>query len=89
MTTFHIIIKTKQKTISDLMIPFKMKFLFRTKMAILCHNSVVAFFEMGRLNFKFKLTFIFSTHDQRLIDQVRTVLYVKDGQISESRNHHV
>jgi putative ABC transport system ATP-binding protein len=42
-----------------------------------------------KLNKEFKLTFIFSTHDQRLIDQVRTVLYVKDGQISESRNHHV
>jgi len=42
-----------------------------------------------KLNKEFKLTFIFSTHDQRLIDQVRTVLYVKDGQISESRVHHV
>jgi putative ABC transport system ATP-binding protein len=42
-----------------------------------------------KLNQEFKLTFIFSTHDQRLIDQVKTVLYVKDGQISESRTHHV
>lgn len=42
-----------------------------------------------KLNKEFNLTFIFSTHDQRLIDQVRTVLYVKDGQISESRTHHV
>lgn len=42
-----------------------------------------------KLNKDFKLTFIFSTHDQRLIDQVRTVLYVKDGQISESRTHNV
>jgi len=42
-----------------------------------------------KLNQEFKLTFIFSTHDQRLIDQVRTVLYVKDGQIIETRNHHV
>jgi putative ABC transport system ATP-binding protein len=42
-----------------------------------------------KLNRDFKLTFIFSTHDQRLIDQVRTVLYVKDGQISESRVHNV
>jgi putative ABC transport system ATP-binding protein len=41
-----------------------------------------------KLNQEFKLTFIFSTHDQRLIDQVKTVLYVKDGQISESRTHH-
>lgn len=38
-----------------------------------------------KLNQDFKLTFIFSTHDQRLIDQVKTVLYVKDGQISETR----
>ena len=42
-----------------------------------------------KLNKEFKLTFIFSTHDQRLIDQVRTVLYVKDGQISEPRVHNV
>lgn len=42
-----------------------------------------------KLNKEFKLTFIFSTHDQRLIDQVRTVLYVKDGQISETKVHHV
>jgi putative ABC transport system ATP-binding protein len=40
-----------------------------------------------KLNQDFKLTFIFSTHDQRLIDQVKTVLYVKDGQISETRIH--
>lgn len=42
-----------------------------------------------KLNKEFNLTFIFSTHDQRLIDQVRTVLYVKDGQISEKKVHHV
>ncbi len=41
-----------------------------------------------KLNQDFKLTFVFSTHDQRLIDQVKTVLYVKDGQISETRMHH-
>lgn len=42
-----------------------------------------------KLNSEFKLSFIFSTHDQRLIDQVRTVLYIKDGQIIETRNHNV
>ena len=42
-----------------------------------------------KLNQEFKLTFVFSTHDQRLIDQVKTVLYIKDGQIYETRNHHV
>jgi len=42
-----------------------------------------------KLNKDFKLTFIFSTHDQHLIDQIRTVHYIKDGHISESREHHV
>lgn len=42
-----------------------------------------------KLNQDFKLTFIFSTHDQRLIEQVRTVLYIKDGQITETRTHNV
>jgi putative ABC transport system ATP-binding protein len=42
-----------------------------------------------KLNKDYNLTFIFSTHDQRLIDEVRTVLYIKDGQITETRNHHV
>lgn len=42
-----------------------------------------------KLNREFNLTFVFSTHDQRLIDQVKTVLYVKDGQIIQTRNNHV
>lgn len=42
-----------------------------------------------KLNRDFKLSFVFSTHDQRLIDQVRTVNYIKDGQITETRIHHV
>lgn len=42
-----------------------------------------------KLNKDFNLTFVFSTHDQRLIDQVRTVLYIKDGQITETRTHNV
>lgn len=41
-----------------------------------------------KLNEEFKLTFVFSTHDQRLIDQVKTVKYIQDGQITETRNHH-
>ena len=41
-----------------------------------------------KLNQDFKLTFVFSTHDQRLIDQIRTVQYIKDGQITETRTHH-
>ena len=42
-----------------------------------------------KLNHDFKLTFVFSTHDQRLIDQIRTVLYIKDGQIFETRTNNV
>lgn len=38
-----------------------------------------------RLNQEFKLTFIFSTHDQRLIDQVKRVLRINDGQLSEDQ----
>jgi putative ABC transport system ATP-binding protein len=40
-----------------------------------------------KLNSDFNLTFIFSTHDQRLIDQVKTVLYIKDGQIAHQKEH--
>ena len=40
-----------------------------------------------KLNADFNLTFIFSTHDQRLIDQVKTVLYIKDGQIADQKEH--
>lgn len=40
-----------------------------------------------KLNSEFNLTFIFSTHDQRLIDQVKTVLYIKDGQIADQKGH--
>jgi putative ABC transport system ATP-binding protein len=42
-----------------------------------------------KLNQDFKLTFVFSTHDQRLIDQVRNVLYINDAQIIEKRINHV
>lgn len=36
-----------------------------------------------RLNQEFNLTFIFSTHDPRLIDQVKRVIRIKDGRIHE------
>lgn len=42
-----------------------------------------------KLNQEFKLTFVFSTHDQRLIEQIRTVQYIKDGQIYETRKNNV
>jgi putative ABC transport system ATP-binding protein len=40
-----------------------------------------------KLNQEFRLSFIFSTHDQRLIEQVKTVMYINDGQITETRTH--
>lgn len=42
-----------------------------------------------KLNKEFKLTFLFSTHDQFLIDQIRTVLYIKDGEITKTRTNDV
>lgn len=38
-----------------------------------------------RLNQEYKLTFVFSTHDPRLIDQVKRVIKIKDGQIQEGK----
>lgn len=40
-----------------------------------------------KLNSEHNLTFVFSTHDQRLIDQVKTVLYIQDGKISNIKDH--
>lgn len=42
-----------------------------------------------KLNQELKLTFVFSTHDQRLIDQVKKVLFIKDGSIYETKENHV
>jgi putative ABC transport system ATP-binding protein len=39
-----------------------------------------------KLNNEFSLTFIFSTHDQRLINQVKRVLSVQDGQVFEKKD---
>jgi putative ABC transport system ATP-binding protein len=38
-----------------------------------------------RLNQEYKLTFVFSTHDPRLIDQVKRVIRIKDGLIQEGK----
>jgi putative ABC transport system ATP-binding protein len=38
-----------------------------------------------RLNHEYKLTFVFSTHDPRLIDQVKRVIRIKDGQTQEGK----
>ena len=39
-----------------------------------------------KLNKEFNLTFIFSTHDQRLFNQVKRVLNVQDGQVFEKKD---
>ncbi|MEL6846585.1 MAG: ATP-binding cassette domain-containing protein, partial [Bacteroidota bacterium] len=36
---------------------------------------------MARLNEKENMTFVFSTHDQRVIDRARRVITLEDGQI--------
>ena len=36
---------------------------------------------MNKLNTNEKITFIFSTHDQRVIDRARRVLTLEDGKI--------
>ena len=36
---------------------------------------------MNKLNENEKITFIFSTHDQRVIDRARRVLTLEDGKI--------
>lgn len=41
---------------------------------------------MDELNQKEQITFIFSTHDSRLIDKVRRIVRVEDGIIVEDRN---
>jgi len=38
-----------------------------------------------RLNREFRLTFIFSTHDPRLINQVQRVLQIEDGRIAAEK----
>lgn len=39
---------------------------------------------MHRLNQEEGITFIFSTHDQRVIDRASRIIYVEDGQIKEN-----
>jgi putative ABC transport system ATP-binding protein len=41
---------------------------------------------MSRLNREEKITFIFSTHDQRVIDRARRVVTLVDGKITNDRN---
>ena len=36
---------------------------------------------MSKLNVNEKITFIFSTHDQRVIDRARRVITLEDGKI--------
>jgi putative ABC transport system ATP-binding protein len=39
---------------------------------------------MHKLNKEEGITFIFSTHDQRVIDRASRIIYVEDGQIKEN-----
>jgi putative ABC transport system ATP-binding protein len=41
---------------------------------------------MSRLNREENITFIFSTHDQRVIDRARRVVTLVDGKIINDRN---
>ena len=41
---------------------------------------------MSRLNREENITFIFSTHDQRVIDRARRVVTLVDGEITNDRN---
>jgi putative ABC transport system ATP-binding protein len=44
---------------------------------------------MARLNQEEKITFVFSTHDQRVIDRARRVITLVDGQIAEDKFQNV
>ncbi len=41
---------------------------------------------MAKLNQEEKITFIFSTHDQRVIDRAKRVIVLEDGKIVEDKN---
>ena len=41
---------------------------------------------MGKLNKEEGITFIFSTHDQRVVDKARRVVTIEDGKVKEDRN---
>ena len=38
---------------------------------------------MARLNEEEKMTFVFSTHDQRVIDRAKRIIYIDDGKIQD------
>ena len=40
---------------------------------------------MQRMNKESKITFIFSTHDQRVMDKARRIITIEDGKIKEDR----
>ncbi|MFW6019585.1 MAG: ABC transporter ATP-binding protein [Bacteroidales bacterium] len=41
---------------------------------------------MGNLNKEEGITFIFSTHDQRVVDKARRVITIEDGKVKEDQN---
>lgn len=44
---------------------------------------------MARLNQEEQITFVFATHDQRVIDRARRVITVEDGKIKSDNHQHV
>ena len=42
---------------------------------------------LDRINLERRTTFVFSTHDERLLDGARRVIHLRDGEIHEDRNH--
>ncbi len=41
---------------------------------------------MMEMNEKYKTTFIFSTHDQRVVDKARRIVTIEDGKVVEDKN---
>ena len=41
---------------------------------------------MLQMNEKYKTTFIFCTHDQRVMDRARRIVVIEDGKVAEDRN---
>lgn len=40
---------------------------------------------MLEMNRKYKITFIFSTHDQRVVDRARRIITIEDGKVAEDK----
>ncbi len=49
------------------------------------HNAHVLLAMMGRLNAQHGTTFVFSTHDPRVVAHARRVITLVDGRVKEDR----